>query len=400
MVSHHPVGSHPSDEALRVNHPVYTEHSECVKDRGTGDVIDRVWSRLAGIRKCGLFRVGDKILVGVSGGPDSVGLVLILQKISEEYHQNWRLILAHLNHQIRGRSAERDESFVKKLGKRLNLPVYTKKTDVPLLARRKKLSLETAARAARYDFLERVARRLKTRTVAVAHTLDDNAETVLMNILRGSGLRGLRGIPSLRGIHLDSRINIVRPLIETGRSEIRRFLKVQVQTYRLDRSNLQTEARRNLIRLKILPYLERYQPKLKQHLVRLSEISTETLAYLDRDAKTWVDKKGRRVKRGLSFNLRSLGGINPALRNAVFIRAIQTVKGDLKKIIAQHYDSLNDLISNPARGLKEIHLPDGLVVQKRGQKISFVMKSSRPDVTSGRGLRPSNVFARCSSGNG
>src|SRR5262245_45824954 len=203
---------------------------------------------------------GDRVLVAVSGGPDSVALLHILYELREEL--GLRLEVAHLQHGIRGVEAQEDARFVAELAEKLGLPLHLKEIDLPRMrSAAGKGNLETLARVERYRFFATVARERKLGKIATAHTRDDQAETVLMWLLRGSGLKGLGGMPLLHpldGANAEpaGRLLVVRPLLYISRAEIEVYLKEKDLTFRLDRSNQDPSFLRNWIRLKLIPQLK------------------------------------------------------------------------------------------------------------------------------------------------
>jgi len=221
-----------------------------------------------------LLERGDEILVAVSGGPDSVALLYALLEIKDEF--GLQLFVAHLNHKLRGRESDQDQKFVKNLAHKLNLKFFSKSIDVKKEAKKKKLSLEEAARLMRYRYLENLADRNKTQKIAVGHQADDQAETFLMRLFRGAGGTGLSGIPPKRG-------KIIRPLIKIKREEIERFLKEKKLSYRTDSSNLLPNYFRNKIRLLLLPLIQKeFSPKIADILNRTCDIISLQQQYMDK----------------------------------------------------------------------------------------------------------------------
>lgn len=222
----------------------------------------------AGLKK------GDKVLVAVSGGPDSVALLYALLEIKDQFDLN--LSVAHLNHRLRGKESDEDQKFVKNLARKLNLKFFSKSIDVKKEANKRKLSLEECARLVRYRYLENLADRIKADKIAVGHQADDQAETFLMRLLRGAGGLGLSGIPPKRG-------KIIRPLIEIKREEIEKFLEEKSQSYRTDSSNLLPNYCRNKIRLLLLPQLKKkFNPKIVDVLNRTSNIISSQQQYIEK----------------------------------------------------------------------------------------------------------------------
>lgn len=336
-------------------------------------IISTVWST---IKRYQLFRPKEKIVLGVSGGPDSVALLLLLNQINQRYRPSWRLIVAHLNHQLRGGAALRDERFVKALAKRLRLGCHIEKSPIRQLVE-KGNSLEAVAREARYAFLARVARAVGARTIAVGHTLDDQVETVLMRLIRGCGLRGLSGILPKRRIFHGSALNLVRPLINLKHNELIDYLKTQQQRYRIDATNLSLRTGlRNRIRLAMFPYLEGYNPRIKENLFQVAQIAQTTQRYLETEAKKWCPVKGNLI------SLKYFSKIPQALKVPVLELIIKRVKGNLKRITSYHYQTVCDLADEVAakksiaHNEKRLDLPDNLRVKIGDGLIRFSRATS------------------------
>lgn len=227
-----------------------------------------------------LFQRGDRVLVAVSGGADSVALIAALKALAPRL--GITPAVAHLNHGIRGKASDQDAHFVRALAHRLKLPFVGGCCDVPRLARRKGLSVEMAAREARYDFLAQSAKRAGVDAVATAHTADDQAETVLLKLARGAGAGGLGGIPRVGAMH---GVKIVRPLLDLSRKDILRFLRKKKLKWREDASNRDVTFLRNRVRHEILPLLEKkLNPAIRHVLLRTAEILSEENQWLDEHA--------------------------------------------------------------------------------------------------------------------
>jgi len=230
------------------------------------------------IKSHGLFNRGDSVLVAVSGGADSVALLCALRAMATRL--NISLSVAHLNHCIRGKASDADAEFVRKLAILLGVPYTVGRTDVPRLAKRKGLSMEMAAREARYDFLADAARKMKADVVATAHTADDQAETLLLKLARGAGPRGLSGISCQ--IIMDG-LKIVRPLLDMRRSEIEKFLRGRKQNWREDKTNLDPAYLRNRVRHEVLPFLEKkLNPDIRAALIRTADVLREEDKWLEK----------------------------------------------------------------------------------------------------------------------
>ena len=231
----------------------------------------KLWDKInTGAREHGLFRDKDAIVLAVSGGPDSVTMLDFFAK--QARRRRLVLLIAHLNHKIRGKDSDRDETFVKELGRTYGIETVTGRTDVPALARRRKTGVEHAARLARYDFLTRLALKRKFRLVATAHHADDHAETFLLNLLRGTEPKGLLGIPVKRTLAGGgcAAVSVIRPLLRVTRAEIMEYVGANRLPHRTDRSNEDEKFLRNWLRKTLIPLIERKQPRFKAHLTELS----------------------------------------------------------------------------------------------------------------------------------
>ncbi len=228
----------------------------------------RVWSRLIAFdRRHRLLVPGDRVLAAVSGGPDSVALAHFLAQLARR--KGFTLAIAHVHHGLRGREADGDAESVRRLGERLGVETMIRKVDALAAAERRRQGMEEAARHLRYAALAAQARRLTCNKVATGHHLDDQAETLLLNLLRGTRLRGLAGIPVRRP--LGPRIELIRPLLAIGRREVEDYLEVHGLASRLDGSNRDLDLTRNWVRRKLLPLLEKRQPRIREHLLALAE---------------------------------------------------------------------------------------------------------------------------------
>src|SRR5258708_6154950 len=246
---------------------------------------------LSGIRgaieKQGLLRAGERVGVAVSGGADSVGLVLLLVELRKEL--GIVLSVAHFNHKLRGKSSEMDERLVAKLAAKYGLVFHSGRMDVGAKAKQDKANLEDTGRRARYEFFDGLVQSGHLDKVAVAHTADDQAETVMGHILRGTGLAGLGGIHPWVG-------HVVRPLLGVRRGKLRAYLKSKKQTWREDATNRDTARMRARIRKKLMPLLEKqFQAAVVKHLATLAELAREDEAFFE----GLVDNgAGRIVERG------------------------------------------------------------------------------------------------------
>src|SRR6266704_2184102 len=225
------------------------------------------------IEKQKMLHAGERVGVAVSGGADSVALLLLLLELREKLGIVHSVV--HFNHKLRGKASDADEKFVAKLAAKHGLEFHSATVYVAKKAKSERANLEDAARRARYDYFRSLAESGTCTRIAVAHTADDQAETVLAHILRGTGLMGLGGIHPVAG-------PVIRPLLGIRRGELRRFLRAQKQTWREDATNRNTKRMRARIRKKLLPLLEKqFQPAIVKHLTTLAQLAREDEAFLE-----------------------------------------------------------------------------------------------------------------------
>jgi len=247
------------------------------------------------VKRHNMLRKGDSLLVAVSGGPDSVGLFDLLYQIRVDWHLDLHIV--HMNHCLRGEASDQDQIFAEKFAKDLKVPISVKKVEVADYARDQRLSLEEAARECRLQFFKEEAERLGIRKVALGHHKDDQAETVLFRILRGTGLRGLG---AMKPVSDWQGLSMIRPLIELEKNDILEYVKERKLAYCIDASNQETRFMRNRIRHRLIPELERYyNPKIKNALANLAETVTLDLAYLDEAIQKSYPKVIRKRKDSL-----------------------------------------------------------------------------------------------------
>ncbi len=320
------------------------------------------------VRIYDMFRHGDAVLAGVSGGADSVALLHVLIAVSPEF--SLRIGIAHLNHCLRGEESDRDAEFVCSLAKQLNLPYYIESADVRAYSRGNRLSEEEAGRELRYEFYERIAGQYGYDRIALGHHADDNAELVLMYLLRGSGTSGLSGIPPVRGRH------IVRPLIGVSRSEIGDFLTANRLAYVSDASNADTKFLRNRIRHELIPLLiSSYNPKIVESLNRLSSILRSEDEWMDDNIRLLSDSCISDTADGKTV-LSVPDTLCLAAQRRIIRKAIAGIKGNLRRISYSHIEALSELLRNgPENG--SLDLPDGIRGERIGNKLVFSKTGGR-----------------------
>lgn len=313
------------------------------------------------INKYGMLTRGDKVLVAVSGGPDSVALLYLLYDLSSELELS--LVVAHLNHGLRGEESRKEADFVKELAGKLDLPIELSSIDLPALKRSWRLNVQEAARRARYRFFEEAAGKCSAQRIAIGHNADDQAETVLMRMLRGTGTRGLGGVHPVRGKY-------IRPLIEIPRHRILKFLEKKELPFVTDSSNLKTSYLRNKIRLKLLPELEReYNPGVQKNLLRIASILREEEGILESAAdEAWKHTCKSQLRDQVVFDVPSLLNQPLSLQFRLLRRAIEAVSGSLWGIDFDHIEALIKLAGSKYPN-KLIHLPRGLLAERSYRKL-------------------------------
>ncbi len=321
------------------------------------------------ISRFDMIRKKDAVLAGVSGGPDSVALVRVLLYLAKS--KALTLGIAHLNHDLRGAESQRDETFVKNLSQELGLPFFSKTIDIMGLAKKEHLSVEEAGRNARYSFFTKTADTHRFTKIATGHNRDDNAEQVLMNLLRGSGPRGLTGIPPVR----ENRF--IRPLIFMPKARILNFLEEKGEAFVVDSSNTDETYLRNKIRHNLIPSLERINPEIKAGLDRLSRILRQEEDFLTGQAtRTFNLCVLEENKEVITLSIPKLTQNHPALVNRVLRRAIGRVKKDLRRITLTHIQDILTFMARSESG-KSLDLPGQIRVYKEQNTLS-IQKETLP----------------------
>jgi tRNA(Ile)-lysidine synthase len=314
------------------------------------------------LRTVGVYP-GDTILVGVSGGSDSVCLLHLLKTVSERFP--FKLHALHLDHGLRGEESLEDARFVERLANEWKIPVSIESISVSSLARQQKISLQVAAREARYAFFKRIAEKLQCRWVALGHTADDQAETYLLRLLRGSGARGLSAISPLRKVQAahGGEIYIIRPLLTARKKEVVSYLGRRVISYREDSSNPKQQYLRNRLRQQLIPLLNSYNPKLIETLCRTSDLLREEQDFLSTEA-THALSRLKRAHSGSGIVLDRTGflGLHKALQRMVLREAITTVRGNLLGVAYRHFEEGLELIRNGKTG-KYLEMPNGICIR-------------------------------------
>ena len=308
-----------------------------------------------------MIRSGERVLVAVSGGPDSVALTHALVELAAA--EEFELRLAHLNHQLR-EDGDADEAFCAELAERLDLPFSSHRIDVAGEAQRNGYSLEEQARISRYRFLSETAERWQCARIAVGHTRDDQAETFLLRLLRGSGTTGLAAIRPVTSMptsfSASSKAGLVRPMLQVTRSEVLAFLDAKEIAYRLDRTNLDPSIPRNRVRHETLPFLARHHnPNVTDTLARTAELLQDDEDWMEQEARrtlaSLIEDSGRHGNR-IRLSVKALERLHPALRRRVVRGAVLSVRGELRAVTCRHIEDVLGLIS-PGRSGRRLCLP-------------------------------------------
>ncbi|MFH1087134.1 MAG: tRNA lysidine(34) synthetase TilS [Chloroflexota bacterium] len=322
-----------------------------------------------------LIAHGSKLLVGVSGGPDSVCLVHVLACHCREIAVE--LVLVHVDHQLRGAEAEADARYVVALGEKLGLPVVLERRDVAGYRREKRLSLEEAARELRYGAFAAVARRLGTNRVAVAHTRDDHVETILLHLLRGSGTAGLAGLKARQRLRWDdTELEVLRPLLGVTREQTSGYCRERNLAPRTDPSNRSLALLRNRVRLELLPLLRSYNQAVDGTLLRMAALAGDERQIIEAEAA----EAGRRLVTTESGIVRvdsqGFGGLAPAIQRELLRQALALVLGDLMDIESKHIESVRALAGKPVG--KRLRLPRGALVATGYGEITLAVGPEEP----------------------
>ena len=323
----------------------------------------------ATIIKYSMLKSGDSVLAGVSGGADSIALAHILLRLRPEF--NLRIGIAHLDHSLRGSESDHDAEFVLSFAKTFELPCYYHKADVKTFSIRHKLSTEEAGRILRHKFLVKTARIHGFDKIALGHQKDDLAETVLINILRGSGPQGISGIPPKRGL-------LIRPLINIGRSDLENFLTSELIAHVKDSTNTDLRIHRNRVRHHLIPFLKsEYNCEIVETLNRTAEIL--------RDEQSWlnclIEPLFKRIKlseenANISLSVQELKKLPIAAARRLIRRAVLEVKGNLYGIGFKHLDAVLELITqdNPKN---QFDLPGSLRIKRNHHKLIISRHTDR-----------------------
>ena len=294
------------------------------------------------IKENNLINDGDKIVLGVSGGPDSMTMLNILNNISVNEIINFQIVVCHINHMIR-EEAVLDEEYVCKFCNKNNIEFYSLRADVETIAKNEKIGTEEAGRKVRYEFFEKVLDKTNSNKIATAHTANDNAETVLMNIIRGSGISGLKGIEKIR----DGKF--IRPIIECSRDEIENYCKENNLNPRIDKTNMENIYTRNKVRNLLIPYIqENFNPNLVQSLNRLSSLAQEQNEFVESKIKEAYEECliEEKEESEIVLDLKKFNNKEKTIKSGVIIEVYKKLFGSSQGIEKIHINDIVKLCQN------------------------------------------------------
>lgn len=294
------------------------------------------------IKKYSMIENGEKVVLAVSGGPDSICMLDILNDIKndETIDINFEIVVAHVNHMIR-KEAEEDEKYVKKYCEEKQIEFYSKSIDVQKMANNNKIGIEEAGRKARYDFFDEILERTNAQKIAIAHNKNDKVETVLMHILRGSGINGLKGIEAKRGKY-------IRPLIECERKEIEEYCTEKKLQPRIDKTNFENEYTRNKVRNLLIPYIQKeFNPNLIKTIDRLSNLVAEEENYMDRQVeKAYKEMLISEKEKEIQLDLKTFNIQEKVIKSRIILYTITRLFGNSKGLEKIHIEDIIKLCSN------------------------------------------------------
>ncbi|MBI5233149.1 MAG: tRNA lysidine(34) synthetase TilS, partial [Deltaproteobacteria bacterium] len=312
-----------------------------------------------------MLKHGDRVVVAVSGGVDSAALLDMLLRLKNDY--SLELIVAHLNHNLRGKDSRSDLFFVKSLSEKYGLEFIAKTLNKGTL-KAKGQSLQAEARRARYRFFETVIGQTGADKVATAHTADDQAETVLMRLIKGAGARGLSGIPAKRG-------HYIRPLIEVTRAELERHIKENHLSFVLDKSNSDRRYLRNSIRLDLIPYIEKhYNPNIKEALSRSAILIARDEGHLRREAqRAFTDVMVDRTRDDMVLDRKKLISLDEAICARIFLLGLNVLGVDTEGFYNPHFETFLKLLKGK-RPNASFNLPCGVRIVREYERIVLTLK--------------------------
>ena len=310
------------------------------------------------IRENRMVSKGSCLLLAVSGGADSTCLLHLMVSLKDQL--GIRLYVAHLDHQLRGEESAADAAYVVELARSLDVPVTVSKGDVKGYQQQYKVSLEEAAREVRYNFLAEIAAAVGADAIATGHTLDDQVETILLHIIRGTGIRGLVGLNAKSQRLLNGKqVNIIRPILEISREETQSYCREHDLVARLDSTNLSLSPLRNRVRQQLLPLLKSYNPGVVESLLRTSAIAADEIEFLDAEMERVWNMVVKEQSDTIIFDKEGFDVLPKTLQRHLLRAVIKKMLGTLKDIEERHIEEIIGVSGKQAG--KYINLPYGLI---------------------------------------
>lgn len=320
------------------------------------------------IKKYNLIENGDRLVLGVSGGPDSISMLNILNDIrnDKKLHMEFDIIVAHVNHMIR-EEAKDDENFVEEFCKKINVPFYSKSIDIQKIANNRKIGTEEAGRNARYEFFDKILEKTKFNKVCIAHNKNDKVETMIMNMLRGSGISGLKGIEPIKNG------KYIRPIIECERYEIEQYCKENNIIARIDKTNFENIYTRNKVRNVVIPYITKeFNPNIIKTMDRLSELVKEEDEYLEETVKNkYKEMIIEENKKEIIVNLKEFNKQEKVIKSRLLLYTITRLLGSTNGIEKIHIEDIIKLCEKNI-GNKYLTPNKNIKVLVKSNKIYFI----------------------------
>ena len=321
------------------------------------------------IKKYGLIQAKDKIVLGVSGGPDSITMLDILRQIQEEF--DFEIVVAHINHMIR-KEAIQDEEYVKKYCEKNSIEFFVKRIDVMSVANNRKIGTEEAGRFVRYEFFDEILKQTESNKIAIAHNKNDKVETIIMHLLRGSGISGLKGIEPIRE-------NVIRPLIECERKEIEKYCDENRLEPRIDKTNFENDYTRNKIRNIVIPYIEKeLNPNIIETIDRFSEVVKKEDRYLEKVALDVYDKILIKQEPGqIMLELKGFNEQDEVIKSRIILYTVKKLFGSSQGIEKIHINDIIKLCNNNI-GNKYLTPNKKIKILVKDKKIFFMAQTKDP----------------------
>ncbi len=319
------------------------------------------------IKKYNLIENGDKLILGVSGGPDSIAMLNILKEIKEDKEINltFEIAVSHINHMIR-KEAKEDEKYVREYCKKNNIEFYSKSIDVKKLANTNKIGIEQAGRDARYGFFNEILEKTNSTKIVIAHNKNDSAETIIMNIMRGTGISGLKGIEAKRGKY-------IRPLIDCERNEIEKYCEEKKLNPRIDKTNFENEYTRNKIRNIVIPYVKKeFNPNIINALGRLSDLVKEEEEYIEKQViKVYNEILIEEKEKEIIVDLKKFNNKERVIKSRLVLYTITRLFGTVQGIEKIHIEDIIKLCNNNI-GNKYLTPNKNIKILVKNHKIYFL----------------------------